>query len=78
MAEAHLEIADWVDEATCRFTCPVCSTLVSRPVSPPLVQVLIRMGVSYRHPGEPPPSPPRPLTRTDLERFLRELSAFDG
>jgi hypothetical protein len=75
---ARLEIANWVDEATCRFACPRCNVAVAKPVPPPLVQVLIRMGVRYDHPGQTPPSPPPPLTTADLERFLQELATFEG
>lgn len=77
-AAARLEIANWTDEATCRFTCPGCSSAVSKPVAPPLVQLLIRMGVPYDHPSAAPPSPPPPLTTADLERFLQELTTFEG
>jgi hypothetical protein len=75
---ARLEIVNWVDEAICRFNCPACNAQVSKPVPPPLVQVLIRMGVRYDHPRQTPPSPPPPLTTTDLERFLQELATFEG
>jgi hypothetical protein len=75
---ARLEIANWTDEATCHFTCPGCSSALSKPVAPPLVQVLIRMGVPYDHPTKAPSSPPPPLTTADLERFLQELATFEG
>jgi hypothetical protein len=52
--------------------------VVSKPVPPPLVQVLIRMGVQYGHPDQMPPSPPPPLTPSDLERFLDDLTTFEG
>jgi hypothetical protein len=78
VADARLEIVNWTDEAVCRFTCPSCSSVVSKPVAPPLVQVLIRMGVPYDHPREAPPSPPPPLTTADLEQFLQELATFEG
>jgi hypothetical protein len=76
--EARLEIGRWNDEATCRFTCPSCGMTVSKQVAPPLVQVLIRMGVPYDHAEEPPPAPPPPLTPADVERFLEELATFEG
>jgi hypothetical protein len=75
---ARLEIVNWTDEAMCRFTCPRCNSAVSKPVAPPLVQVLIRMGVPYDHSSKEPPSPPPPLTTADLERFLKKLATFEG
>ncbi|MGH2687860.1 MAG: hypothetical protein ACRDKW_03495 [Actinomycetota bacterium] len=77
VGEARLAIVDWIEEAICRFTCPGCSMPVERPVAPPLVQVLIRMGVAFDHLGTISPAPP-PLSTADLERFIEELSAFDG
>ena len=77
-AEARLEIVDWIEEAICWFTCPRCNSVVSKPVPPPLVQVLIRMGVRYGYAEQTPPSPPPPLTASDLERFLHDLATFDG
>ena len=76
--EARLEIVDWIEEATCWFTCPRCNSVLSKSVPPPLVQVLIRMGVRYGYAEQMPPSPPPPLTTSDLERFLQDLTTFDG
>ncbi|MGH2721696.1 MAG: hypothetical protein ACRDJO_08845 [Actinomycetota bacterium] len=77
VGQARLAIVDWIEEAVCRFTCPTCSIPVERPVAPPLVQVLIRMGVAFDHHGTMAPPPP-PLSTADLDRFIRELTAFEG
>jgi hypothetical protein len=76
--DAHLDIVDWIGEATCRFSCPRCMEWLEKPVAPPLVRVLIQMGVRYHHPHALPAPPPPPLGPADLERFLRELATFDG
>lgn len=76
VGQARLAVADWIEEAICRFTCPTCSIPVERPVAPPLVQVLIRMGVAFDHPGAIAPAPP--LSTADLDRFIQELAAFEG
>ena len=78
VGQARLAIIDWIEEATCRFNCPQCSVAVERPVAPPLVQVLIRMGIAYDHPRSIAPVPPPPLSTADLERFIEELAALDG
>lgn len=75
VGQARLAIVDWIEEAICRFTCPTCSIPIERPVAPPLVQVLIRMGVAVDHPGAIAPAPP-PLSTADLDRFIQELGAF--
>ena len=75
--EARLAIVDWIEEAICRFTCPNCSIPVERPVAPPLVQVLIRIGVPFDHPGAIAPAPP-PLSTADIDRFIEDLAAFEG
>lgn len=76
--DARLVVVDWAQDGTCHLTCPLCAAALAKPVPPPLLPLLIRMGVVCDHPEGPPPSPPPPLTRHDLDRFLDELARFDG
>jgi hypothetical protein len=73
--DASLEIHGCVQEGTCRFTCPGCGAALTKPIPPPLVQVLIRIGVkaTYREDGA---TAAPPLTFSDVLTFQQQLETY--
>jgi hypothetical protein len=75
--DATLEIHGPIREGTCRFACPVCSEELAKSVPPPLVEILLEVGVPSIELDDAAVAPP-PLNREDLVRFRGQLEAYAG
>lgn len=70
--DATLEIHGLIREGICRFACPRCRVEMAKPVPPPMVEILVQVGVHSTQLESAGVAPP-PLTGPDLLRFQGQL-----
>ncbi|HEY8202822.1 MAG TPA: hypothetical protein VII47_15905 [Actinomycetota bacterium] len=73
--EASLEVRGCIQEGTCRFTCPRCGAALTKSIPPPLVQVLIQIGVKSTYLEAAAAAAP-PLTGADVLTFQEQLETY--